>query len=200
MSTSQIEIERAPAEIVLPEARPPAALTHSLQARHSSRAFAPRPLSLYEIAALLWGAYGINRSDSHGRTAPSAHDWQETDLYAVMATGAYRYEPVAHRLVRVSDADLRADTGVQDFVATAALNLVYVADFARMQGVKGDEAHFLAGCDAGCIAQNVYLCCAAMGLVTVVRGLIDRQRLAAALALRPQQRVTLAQSVGHPLA
>jgi len=198
MSTPRSELESV--EIALPAARLPASVTlaQALQSRHSSRAFAPQPLTLEQLGTLLWCAFGINRSEPRGRTAPSAHNWQETDLYAVTAAGAYRYEPVRHRLVRVSDADLRADTGVQDFVAIAPLNLVFVGDLARMEGVQGDEMHFLAGSDAGCIAQNVYLCCAAMGLATVVRGLIDRQRLATALDLRPQQRVTLAQSVGRP--
>jgi len=191
--------ERPGAEIALPAAKPPAALAKALQARHSSRAFAPQPLTLEELGALLWGAFGINRQEGPRRTAPSAHNWQEIDVYAVTAAGTYRYEPQGHRLLRVSDADLRAHTGVQDFVADAPLNLVYVADFARMEGASSDEKQFLAGCDSGCIAQNVYLCCATMGLACVVRGLIDRARLAGALGLRPQQRVTLAQSVGRPL-
>jgi nitroreductase len=70
-------------------------------------------------------------------------------------------------------------------MSTISLKLVHVADFARMQGA-----------DAGCIAQNVYLYCACAGLATVVRGLIDRRRLAAALGLSTTQRIVLAQSVG----
>ena len=66
-------------------------------------------------------------------------------------------------------------------MSTIPLNLVYVADLARMHDSQADEQPFLAGADAGCIAQNVYLFCAAMGLATVLRGLIDRSRLAMAL-------------------
>lgn len=197
MSTLQVEDEAI--DIVLPAQRPPEPLTELLQARRSSRAFAPRPLTPEQLGALLWAAFGVNRADGPGRTAPSAHNWQEIEVFAVLAGGAYRYAPGPHHLVRVSDADLRALTGEQDFVGSAPLNLVYVADLQRMQGLQRDDMHFLAGCDSGCIAQNVYLCCAALGLVTVVRGLIDRKRLAAALNLRPHQRVTLAQSVGNPL-
>jgi nitroreductase len=83
-------------------------------------------------------------------------------------------------------------------VATAPLNLVYVVDFERMTSARDEERGFLAGADAGCIAQNVYLCCAAMGLATVVRGLIDRRSLAHALGLAPTQRIALALSVGQP--
>ena len=65
---------------------------------------------------------------------------------------------------------------------------------------RPQERDFLAGADAGCIAQNVYLYCAAAGLACVVRGLIDRRRLAAALGLAKTQRVALAQTVGFPAA
>jgi nitroreductase len=67
-----------------------------------------------------------------------------------------------------------------------------------MQEASPEERTFLAGADAGCIAQNVYLFCAGAGLATVVRGLIDRDRLARALGLSKAQRVALAQSVGYP--
>ena len=89
-------------------------------------------------------------------------------------------------------------TGTEDFVATALLNLVYVADFARMPDAKPEEGGFLAGADAGCIAQDVYLFCASAGLATVARGLIDRRLLAAALGLAKTERVALAQMVGYP--
>lgn len=79
-------------------------------------------------------------------------------------------------------------------MATAPLNLVYVADFNRMPDALPEERHFLAGADAGCIAQNVYLFCASAGLATVVRGLINRAELAAALGLSNTQRIALAQT------
>lgn len=173
-------------------------LAECLNGRRSTREFSAEPLSQAQLSALLWAAFGINRPHSGGRTAPSAHDWREIDLYAVMAEGSFRYEPQAHALSRVADGDLRHATGTQGFVASAPLNLVYVADFSRMIDSKVDDRPFLAGADAGCIAQNVYLYCAGSGLCTVVRGLIDRPRLAGLLGLSPSQRVALAQTVGHP--
>jgi SagB-type dehydrogenase family enzyme len=181
-----------------PEVCSSVALESALQRRRSTRVFLPDDLPLETISSLLWAAFGINRSDTGGRTAPSAHDWQEIEVYAVLAEGAYRYAPREHRLLLVSAEDLRRHTGTQDFVATAPLNLVYVVDFERMTSARDEERGFLAGADAGCIAQNVYLCCAAMGLATVVRGLIDRRSLAHALGLAPNQRIALAQSVGQP--
>jgi SagB-type dehydrogenase family enzyme len=183
----------------LPVLSSPATLAQALANRRSSRAFRPDPLPLPLLSALLWSADGVNRKHSGERTAPSAHNWQEIEVYAVMREGAYRYDAPAHRLCRVKADDLRGATGEQDFVASAPLNLVYAADFARMREASADERSFLAGADAGCIAQNVYLFCAAAGLATVVRGLIDRARLALALGLSPTQRITLAQSVGYPL-
>lgn len=192
-------LDTAPASIALPAPQLPAAtLEQALKHRRSTRAFAAQPLSLELLSGLLWAAFGVNRHDSHGRTAPSAHNWQEIDVVAALPTGAYRYEARPHRLTLIVAQDLRAASGVQDFVATAPLNLVYVADFARMHEARPEEREFLAGADAGFVAQNVYLFCAAAGLATVVRGLVDRRRLAAALQLRATQRITLAQTVGHP--
>jgi SagB-type dehydrogenase family enzyme len=178
-----------------------ATLEQALKARCSTRSFGPGTLSIETLSALLWSAFGINRPQSGGRTAPSAHDWQEIDVYAVLAEGAYRYDAGGHRLMLAKVEDLRAATGTQDYVAGAPLNLVYVADFARMTGARDDdERGFLAGADAGCIAQNVYLHCAGAGLATVLRGLIDRRRLAHALGLAPTQRIALAQTVGFAAA
>lgn len=198
MSTVTLNLETD--TVVLP---PPAlaggiSLRQALEARHSTRSFLPDALSLEALSTLLWAGFGINRRETGGRTAPSAHNWQEIDVFAVLPEGAYRYDAQQHRLLLVRAEDLRGATGVQDFVRTAPLNLVYVADFARMPDAKPQERDFLAGADAGCIAQNVCLYCAGAGLATVVRGLVDRRRLAAALGLSRTQRIALAQSVGRP--
>ena len=196
MSTVMINLETD--TVVLPDPIIPAtaSLQQALRLRHSGRTFLPDALELGTLSALLWAAFGVNRRGSGDRTAPSAHNWQEITVFAVLPEGAYRYDATGHKLLLVRAEDLRSATGTQDFVATAPLNLVYVADFSRMQEVTAQEQAFLAGADAGCIAQNVYLACAALGLGTVVRGLIDRRHLAATLGLTPTERVVLAQSVG----
>lgn len=196
MSTITLDLQTDTVELPPPSLAPSLSLEHALKHRRSWRSFLPDPLSLEMLSALLWAGDGVNRRDSGGRTAPSAHNWQEIDLFAVLPEGAFRYDAKHHRLLLVKAQDLRVDTGMQDFVATAPLNLVYVADFARMHGVRPEERDFLAGADAGCIAQNVNLFCACVGLATVVRGLIDRRRLAAALGLGPTERIALAQSIG----
>ena len=173
-------------------------LMRALKARHSTREFDSRPLPPQVLANLLWAASGVNRPDTGARTAPSAHDWREIDVYVTTTDGAYRYDPPTHTLIKVAAGDIRHLTGVQDFVATAPLILVYVADLDRMSGAGAEDKAFYSAADAGFIAQNVYLYCASAGLAVVVRGLVDRDALGAALGLGKHQRIILAQSVGYP--
>ncbi len=197
-STAHAQQAREISAIKLPSPDQDGEVLRALRARRSSRAFAPRPIPLSLLSTLLWAAFGVNRPQSGGRTAPSAHDWQEIDIYAALADATYRYDAKAHQLAPVAAKDLRALTGVQDFVGTAPLNLVYVADFARMKDASAEDRVFFSAADAGVIAQNVYLYCASAGLATVVRGLVDRRKLAPALGLRQDQRIVLAQTVGFP--
>jgi len=173
-------------------------LMQALKARHSTREFARKPLPLKVLSNLLWAADGVNRPDTGARTAPSAHDWREIDVYVTMADGAYRYDAPTHTLVPVAAGDIRHLAGVQDFVANAPVNLVYVADLERMSGAGAEDKAFYSAADAGFVAENVYLYCASAGLAVVVRGLIDREALGAALGLGHHQRIILAQSVGYP--
>ena len=173
-------------------------LLQALKARRSTREFSARPLPQELLSTLLWAACGINRPATGGRTAPSAHGWQEIDVYAALPEAAYWYDAQENALVLAAAKDVRALTGLQDFPATAPLNLVYVADFARMPGANEEDRVFFAATDAAVIAQNVYLFCAAKNLAVVMRGMIDRRRLAPALGLRRDQRIVLAQTVGFP--
>ena len=173
-------------------------LIDALSKRRSTRDFSSRELSRDILATLLWCAFGVNRPDTGGRTAPSAHNWQEIEVFAALSDGAYRYDARRHTLQPVVNADLRAATGMQEFVGTAPLNLVYVADFGKMGDASAEDRTFYAAADAGFVAQNVYLCCAAANLACVVRGLVDRRKLAPALKLRADQRIVLAQTVGYP--
>jgi SagB-type dehydrogenase family enzyme len=170
----------------------------ALKERHSTREFSTRALPPQLLSDLLWAASGVNRPDSGKRTAPSARDWREIDVYVVMAEGAYRYDSPTHTLKRVVSGDLRKLTGVQDFVATAPLNLVYVADRDRMSDAGAEQKVLYSAADTGFIAQNVYLFCASEGLATVVRGSVDRDALSVALGLGSHQQIILAQTVGYP--
>jgi SagB-type dehydrogenase family enzyme len=173
-------------------------LMNALKNRHSSREFSRKALPPQVLSNLLWAAFGVNRPGSGGRTAPSAHGSEEIEIYAAMENGLFRYDHKTHELQGIKAADLRRHTGRQEFVATAPLNLIYVADLGRMGGGGMDDKLMYSAADTGFISQNVYLCCAEEGLVTVVRGWIDRSALGRAMGLGPDQRIVLAQTVGYP--
>ena len=172
-------------------------LMQVLKDRHSSREFSPEKLPLQVISNLLWAAFGINRPDSDKRTAPSAMNWQEMDVYVATADGLFVYDAKAHQLKPVVAGDVRGQTGTQPFVKDAPVNLVYVADLAKARTSSADRDIYVAA-DAGFIAQNVYLFCASERLATVVRGSVDRAALAKTMRLRPEQKIILAQTVGFP--
>jgi len=173
-------------------------LMQVLKDRHSTRTFSSEKLPLQVLSNMLWAAFGINRPDIGKRTAPSAKNRQEIDIYVATADGLYLYNAKAHKLDLVLAKDIRAVTGTQGYVAEAPVNLIYVADFARMGERPESEKVFYSAADTGFISENVYLYCTSEGLGTVVRGAVDRPALAKAMGLRPDQRITLAQSVGYP--
>ena len=173
-------------------------LMQALMARQTSREFSDKPLPLQEFSNLLWAAWGINRPGTDKRTAPSSMNRQEMDVYAVTVEGVYLYNAKENILTLVVAGDLRAQTGRQPYVATAPLNLVYVADYSRMGESSNEAKAFTSGADTGFIAQNVYLYCASQGLATVVRGNIDKPVLEKAMQLRSECKVVLAQTVGYP--
>lgn len=186
-----------PVELPRPQTDIGRPLMRVLGDRSSSRAFSPEKLPAQVVSNLLWAAFGVNRPDSGKRTAPSAMNWQETDIYVATADGVFVYEAKAHQLIPVLRGDVRAQTGTQPYVKDAPLNLVYVADLAKT-GSSSAERDMYVAADTGFIAQNVYLFCASEGLATVVRGSIERPALSKILRLRPDQRIILAQTVGYP--
>jgi SagB-type dehydrogenase family enzyme len=173
-------------------------LMEVLKDRKSSRAFSSKELPPQVLSNLLWAAFGVNRPESGKRTAPSAVNWQEIDIYVAIADGLYLFDAKGHALKLVIPEDIRALTGTQAFVREAPVDLVFVADFSKMGRAGDADKVFYSAADTGFISQNVYLYCASEGLATVVRGLVDRQTLAKKMGLRPDQKIILAQTVGYP--
>lgn len=173
-------------------------LMQALRQRRSQRGFDPAPVPMQTLANLLWAAAGVNRADHRGRTAPSALNAQEIDVYVALPEGLFLYEPVHHRLLLASDTDVRRVTGYQDFVDTAPLDLVYVAHHGRMSLVPESQRDFYAWYAAGAMSQNASLFCASAGLATVIRAWIARDALAKAMGLSPDEQVLVAQTVGLP--
>jgi len=172
-------------------------LMQALQLRRSTRAYSPRPLAAQTLSDLLWAAYGVNRP-SGDRTAPYWRHVMVIDIYAAMADGVWLYDPQQHVLRPHLSADLRAQTGLQDFVAAAPLNLVYVVHGERMKDVSPEDRRLYGSVDAAFAGQNVYLYCASEGLATVFRGAVDTAKLGRAMRLGEGQFVAFAQTVGYP--
>jgi len=171
-------------------------LMEALAKRSTSRAFATNELSSQQISSLLWAAFGINRPDGK-RTAPSAMDRRETDIYVLLKSGAYVYFAASNKLDLVVTNDIRALGGMQSFVKDAPVTLVFVADLAK-EGSNNENSRSFVNLDVGYISQNVYLFCASEGLATGARAMVDRAALGQKLKLRTNQLIILAQSVGYP--
>jgi nitroreductase len=172
-------------------------LMQLLWKRMSSREYSPQPLPVEVLSNMLWAASGINRPDGK-RTAPTASNRQEIDIYVASANGLYLYDTKTNLLNPILAEDIRAMTGRQPFVKEAAVNLIYVADYSKMGTVPNEVKDLYSAAATGFISENVYLYCASEGLATVVRAGIDRPALANAMKLRPDQKIILAQSVGYP--
>ena len=168
----------------------------ALKLRRSTREYSDRKLTPQALSDLLWAAFGVNRPS--GRTAPYWRHVMVIDVYTAMEDGVWLYEPKTHTLQPHLSEDIRAATGLQDFVGTAPLNLVYVAHGERMNDVSPEERRLYASVDTGFIGQNVYLFCASEGLASVFRAAVDYTKLAQLMRLPEQQFVTFAQTVGYP--
>ena len=172
-------------------------LMEALSKRSTSRAFDTKELTNQQLSNLLWAAFGINRPDGR-RTAPSARNYQETDIYVLLKQGAYIYDAKNHQLNQVLAEDIRNLGGVQPFVKDAPVTLIYVADLSKLGDGKDEDKKNTANIDVGFISQNVYLYCSSEGLATGARGSIERIALAPKLKLKETQVIILAQSVGYP--
>jgi nitroreductase len=197
---SRLALAQEPQALDLPPPRSGGGkpLIEALRLRRSIREYSNRALSAQILSDLLWAAFGINRPASGDRTAPYWRHVMVVDIYAAMTDGVWLYEPKAHTLLPHLGSDIRAQTGTQDFVAKAPLNLVYVAHGERMGDIAAEDRRLYASVDTGFIGQNVYLFCASEGLATVFRAAVDYGSLARTLELGAGQFVTFAQAVGYP--
>lgn len=176
-------------------------LMQALSERKTTRDFTEENLTPQQLSNLLWAACGINRPDKR-RTAPSALNYQEIDLYIALPAGLYLYQADTHTLKLIHNRDIRKYTGSQGFVSDAAMNIVYVADMGKLRKKEGDVIEdsdlLMSYANTAFIGQNVYLFCASENLGCVIRGSIPQDKLATEMGLRSNQRITLAQTVGVP--
>jgi nitroreductase len=177
-------------------------LMQALNERQSIRSFTKDSLTQRQLSDLLWAGWGINRAEQKKRTAPSARNVQEIDVYVALPGGLYLYVAESNMLKQINNKDLRKLSGSQNFVADAALNILYVADMGKLGKKEGEEINdsdlLMTYANAAFIAQNIYLYCASADLGCVVRGMVPEKQLAPEMGLRTNQRIVLAQTVGVP--
>ena len=202
-ASSSLAAELNPVKLPPPDLKAGKSLMQSLQERKTSRSFSNKKLQPEVISGLLWAACGINRPGSGKRTAPSALNWQEIDVYIALEEGLYLYNAKNHALDPVLKKDLRKNTvamlqPAKTQVVNAPAQLIYVANFSKMGLGSEEDKIIYSAVDVGFIAQNVYLYCASAGLNTVVRGMVDKKQLAKDMQLRDQQKIVLVHTVGYP--
>lgn len=202
--------ELKPITLPKPEMNGGKSVLAALKDRKTIRNISPDPLPLQMLSDLLWAAFGVNRPDAGlmgkpGRTAPSASNSQEIDLYVALPQGVYLYEAVPHRLAPVAAGDFRARAG-RSAAVKAAVNIFYVVDLTKYVVGKGQPDRSIGNpevqksyyyTDTGFIAQNVYLFAASQGLAAWFHN-CDKENTSREFKLRPDQRVLFAQTVGYP--
>lgn len=190
-----------PIKLLKPQIEGGKPLMQVLNNRKSSRVFSKKKLPAQMLSNLLWAACGVTRpltGKTGKRTAPSACNWQEIDIYVAFAEGLYLYDARKHILQPVLAKDIRVAAGRQKFTQEAPVNLIFVTNLSRMGRAGKAEKEFYSATDTGFISQNVYLFCASEGLATVVLGYVNRPLLSKVMGLKPDQNIVLSQPVGYP--
>jgi SagB-type dehydrogenase family enzyme len=170
----------------------------ALQQRASTTAFSSSALSQQDLSDIIWAANGINRSADGKRTAPSARNSQDIDIYVIKEDGAYFYNPVEHSIELIATGDHRGlVAGRQVNMANAPVMLVLVSDISRFAGSDNALKLRWGAMDAGIVSQNIALACAGLGMVTRPRASMDMAGLRELLKLKESQHLMLNHPVGY---
>jgi SagB-type dehydrogenase family enzyme len=168
----------------------------ALSLRSSAVDYDTSKLDLRDLSDLLWAANGVNRPESGKRTAPSAINAQDIDIYILMETGVYLYNASSHLLQYLSGEDHRnAAAGSQPNAAKAPVICVIVSDISKFSRGTDSLKMVWAAEDAGIVSQNISLFCASVELSTRPRASMDHQKLRAILNLKDTQYLLL----NHPV-
>ena len=165
--------------------------------RQSYRSYSTKELSLQDLSDVLWAANGINRPAKGMRTAASAMNFQDIDIYVCTKDGAYFYDPKGNKLNLIIAEDLRkVVAGGQDYVLDAPVSLVLVSDFSKMNNGNSEQCHLFGALDAGIVSQNISIICAGLGLATIPRASMDKVTLSKKLKLKTNQVLYLNHPIG----
>lgn len=187
----------SPIQLKAPEKKAGLSVMETLANRHSTREFSNKKLTLQELSNLLWAANGINRPEKGMRTAPSAMNAQEVDVYVCMEEGAFLYDAKSNQLQPVIQEDLRGLVGgKQAFVINAPVVLLMVSDLSKLPDGNSEQTKLMAAIDAGIVSQNISIACSGLGLITVPRASMDKEALAQKLKLKSTQLLLMNNPVG----
>lgn len=205
---SSLADDLKPITLVKPQTDGGKSVLAALKERKTNRNIRSEKLPPQTLSNLLWAAFGVNRENGPfrgpGRTAASASNSQEIDLYVALPEGVYLYEAIPHLLAPVAAGDFRRRSGRRS-AAGAPVNIFYVVDIAKYKkapfqepGLRDPEVqksyYYVA---TGLIAQNVYLFAASQGLAAHFHN-CDKRNTPTEFKLRPEQRVLFSQTVGYP--
>jgi len=186
-------LSNADIKLVPPQKTGGIPLMEALAKRKTNRDFSQEELTLQQLSNLLWAAAGVNREDGR-RTAPTARNAQEIEIYVLNKQGAYLYLPNEHVLQFIASGDHRKKGASQERFQECPLMLIFVANYDKMDGFSDEARDLYSGTDTGNISQNVYLYCASEGLATCALGSIYRDELKT--LLKYNGKAILGQSVG----
>jgi SagB-type dehydrogenase family enzyme len=168
-------------------------LMEVLSKRETNRNFSQKEIDNQKLSNLLWAAFGINRSNGK-RTAPSARNAQEIDIYVFKSTGVYLYVPAENQLHQVYNQDIRDKLPKQEGFKDAPILILLVANYDKMEKFEDSAKEFYGAIDAGYISQNIYLFCTSENLTTCAIGMIQRDQIIELLKLKGKP--IIAHSIG----
>jgi SagB-type dehydrogenase family enzyme len=180
-------------QLVTPQKTGGMPLMEALANRKTNRDFTQAELTPQQLSNLLWAAVGVNRPDGR-RTAPTARNAQQIEIYVLNKEGAYLYLPNEHALKLIASGDHRKSGASQERFQECPLMLIFVANYDKMDGFSEEAKAMYEGTDTGNISQNVYLYCASEGLASCALGSIHREQLKDLLGFNGK--AILGQSVG----
>lgn len=181
-----------------PKKKSRVSIEQALNLRRSSKVgFSEKQLKEEQLSQILWAARGVNRPNGK-LTSPSAMARYSVSVYVATSKGSFLYLPENHALLSVSDKDTRKGIGTQDYVKTAPVILVFVGDLSKLPETTAMNRKIsFVSAEAGAIAENVYLQCAASKLGTCLVGSIDRGFVKEAFNLGKDEEPLFGMPVGH---
>lgn len=169
--------------------------------RTSVKGFKTAELTDQTLSDLLWAGFGVADQKTGKRTASSAFNANEIDIYVVRSDGVFLYDPFQQSLRLIRTGDKRALLAGQNYAKSAPVHLVFVADYARAKKrypkSYDSEMKNWAMMHTGFIAQNIILYCSVNSLSAVVRSVGNEDTLRKELELSDSQELLITQAIGY---